>query len=193
MRNSGTLGLLAALVVLVPGGALAQQFVTTHELAGFTSSSFSGNQGIFTYTSQCQADFGPTARMCDSLEVVRTTNVPSGLAGLAWVRSVYSGIASFDVSGAVVTGLDCRAWSDATQSGLTVSDSGKMVEVQCSAVLQVACCTPTPTTTASLVPSLQPWAHSLLAVLLLSAAGGMLLFRGRPVLGSGQRAVERRE
>jgi uncharacterized membrane protein SpoIIM required for sporulation len=47
-------------------------------------------------------------------------------------------------------------------------------------------------TVALAVPSLLPWGQVLLGALLLSAAGGMLLFRGWPVLGSGERRIRRR-
>jgi hypothetical protein len=42
------------------------------------------------------------------------------------------------------------------------------------------------------VPAIMPWGLGLLVALMLSAAGGALLLRGRPLLTSGGRGISRR-
>ena len=84
--------IISCAVVLAVGHAVAQASNSvTHELEGFTSGTFSGAQGVLGFTLACQTDFGATARMCDSMEVIQTTHVPIGPSGDAWVRPRFQG------------------------------------------------------------------------------------------------------
>ena len=76
-------------LLLIIGPASADEASrTTHELVGFTTATFTCDQGVLGFTLACRAQFGSDTRMCNSVEVMRTVNVPSGLSGRAWVRPV---------------------------------------------------------------------------------------------------------
>ena len=77
--------LFVSLVLALP--AAAQQACSDFELVGFTSTAHLGNEGVLAFTLACQADFADS-RMCTSVEVMQTVNVPSGLSSDAWVRPV---------------------------------------------------------------------------------------------------------
>jgi hypothetical protein len=192
--------LLTLLLILLPGLGHAQQSATTHELAGFSTSTFDGGQGVFTYTLACQSDFGSTARMCDSLEVIRTTNVPSGLGGVAWVRPHFVSITessgyryALDVSGMTDGGtrLTCNGWAYSTGSvGLVVGGLGGFFSNQaCQDLNPVACCVPIPDTSVAAVPFLLPWVRGLFVGVLLLAAGAGLLARRVALLDNGVRKL----
>jgi hypothetical protein len=148
--RSGTyelLGFLSSLAFLIaPAVGRAE-----HQLEGFSSASSTGGSGVLEFTLDCQADFGPTARMCDSLEVMRTTNVSGGLSGSAWVRPVFQPTGStgaIDASGLFVSKgsqvLSCNGWKDSGNAftGLSVDRRGRFSANSCSSGQRVACCTP---------------------------------------------------
>jgi hypothetical protein len=144
----GLLGFLSSLAFLIaPAVGRAE-----HQLEGFSSSISTGGSGVLEFTLDCLADFGPTARMCDSLEVMRTTNAAGGsLSGSAWVRPVFQPTGStgaIDASGLFVAkgsqGLSCNGWrtSSSTFTGLSVDGRGRFSANSCSSGQRVACCTP---------------------------------------------------
>ncbi len=192
--------LLTLLLILLPGLGHAQQSATTHELAGFSTSTFDGGQGVFTYTLACQSDFGSTARMCDSVEVLRTTNVPSGLTGDAWVRPHFSPFSingtsevrmALDASGkrGDPEQLSCDGWQPGGSSGLKVDATGRFALHSCGNTLAVACCVPIPDTSVAAVPFLLPWVRGLFVGVLLLAAGAGLLARRVALLDNGVRKL----
>ena len=69
------------------------------QLVGFTTAGFQGDEGVLGYTRACQQEF-PESRMCTSVEVLETTDVPA-LSGDAWVRPVsqVSDSVALDASG----------------------------------------------------------------------------------------------
>ena len=189
----------AILAVLAPSGASAQQCGTTHELVGFTSATFTGGQGVLGFTLACQAELGSDARMCNSVEVMRTTNVPVGLLGSAWVHPVLqpagtgNPVDASGQSGLPDESLTCDSWaSGGAHSGLGVTSLGQFLTAACSSSLRVACCERIPAPAMAAVPSMLWFGRGLLAAMIVSAAAGVVFFRGRPVLGSGERGVERR-
>ena len=115
-------GIVAALVL--PTAAHAQQVKEVEvvnfpdsapparfQLVGFTSELRTGASGVLNFTLACQAEF-PGSRMCTSVEVMETTNVPAGLPPRAWVRPVFE-VSTFterDSSGATRTfgNLGCQ-------------------------------------------------------------------------------------
>ena len=124
-----------------PGAASA-----TFELVGFTAATFNGDEGVLGFTLACQAEF-TGSRMCDSLEVMHTVNVPT-LSGEAWVRPVpLGGPSNKDISGASNTSsgeaLTCLGWSRADNfAGLTADANGSFVSSSCTNFHSVACCAP---------------------------------------------------
>ena len=189
--------LLTLLLILLPGLGHAQQSATTHELAGFSSSTLTGDQGVFSFTLACQSDFGSTARMCDSVEVLRTTNVPSGLTGDAWVQPAFVSITessgyiyALDASGTTGQGADltCGSWRGGG-NGLTVSATGGFYNLVCNTARAVACCVPIPDTSMAAVPFLLPWVRGLFVGVLLLAAGAGLLARRVALLDNGVRKL----
>jgi hypothetical protein len=196
MRKIGSsLLILAALVLLGPPVAQAE-----HEFVGFTNATMTGDTGVLRFTLACQDHFGPTARMCDSLEVMRTTSVPGGLIGDAWVRPVFQPTGTADVvdaSGASTSSISnftCYGWSysGSGNSGFTVDLNGSFGFYTCDFTNPVACCVPVPEPLMATVPSILWFGRGLLAALMLSAAGAALMFRGRPLLTSGKRGISRR-
>jgi hypothetical protein len=131
--------------VSVVGGCPASPF----QLVGFTSATFDGGQGVFTYTAACQAEF-PGSRFCTSEEVLNTVSVPLGLSGDAWVRPVFvpfgmnaGGMIVLDTSGRDHTGLSrlsCFGWSPGGGLGLIVSAVGGFSFGHCGTPRAVACC-----------------------------------------------------
>jgi hypothetical protein len=196
--------------------AVAAAFVTgsmagaaDYELKGLTTNTFDGDEGIYGFTLACQAEFGSDARMCNSIEVMETTNLPSlPTSGGGWVRPVVvaaDSTAVRDASGHSFTpSLSCNSWSSASVStaGLIFVDAlgggggGTAGYIFahgfCNGSLAVACCSPTPQAVAAAVPSLVPWGRGLLAIFMLSLAGGALLFRGPALLTGGARDVSPR-
>jgi hypothetical protein len=140
-----TLALLVFAVALFAGcednggSSGEEEFV----LVGFTSTTHLGDTGVLGFTQACQAEFSDS-RMCTSVEVMETVDVPGGLSGDAWVRPVnLTGRDSFgfgfDASG--VSGRSCDGWNNqSTVLGLSVSGSGQFGVGQCSTPLAVACC-----------------------------------------------------
>jgi len=81
MRTANfSIWVLGLLLIIGPASA-DEGAMTTHELVGFTTATFTCPQGVLAYTLACQAEFGSDTRMCNSVEVIRTVNVPSGLSG----------------------------------------------------------------------------------------------------------------
>jgi hypothetical protein len=126
------------------------------ELVGFTTSTFTGGEGVLGFTLACQTDF-PGSRMCTSVEVMRTTNVPASLSGNAWVRPSFEGFVWLGSPGIPVASdssgtepgeteyLTCSGWiaSDA-YSGLVVTANGGFDILACDQARAVACCAPAP-------------------------------------------------
>jgi hypothetical protein len=143
-RRLGFLSSLAFLIAPAMGRA-------EHQFEGFSRSISTGGSGVLELNLECRADFGPTARMCDSLEVMRTTNGSGGLSGSAWVRPVFQPTGStgaIDASGLFVTkgsqALSCNGWKDTTGTftGLSVDGRGRFSTSSCTSGKHVACCTP---------------------------------------------------
>ncbi len=180
-------------------GASIEAHAADFQLGGFTTTTALGNQRVFGYTRECQSEFGADARMCTSVEVMETTDIPTISFGTtAWVRPVFvpadSGEArdASDVS-AVSTdsmsggGMTCNGWvaGVATFGGLTVDSNAAFDVSACNVSRRIACCVPVDPFVAT-VPSLAPLGRGLLVALLLSIAGGTFLYRGRPALPSGR-------
>lgn len=125
------------------------------QLVGLTIATLSGDAGVLAFTQACQKEF-PATRFCTSEEIIRTTSVPAGLSGSAWV--LFSPVGSsgtgavFDASGQWGTGssFTCAGWSDSGSisnpySGLTVAFGaryGAFSPQVCSEARRVACCGP---------------------------------------------------
>ncbi len=172
-------------------------------LEGFTTATFDGGDGIRAYTEACQAEFGSTTRMCTSVEVLETVewpSLPSGPLALAWTQPVYAPSPGnlLDVSGVKASSsgdLTCgEGWLGGGGTGLTTAVTGGRVSFfaeSCNQELRIACCAPVPPHLVATVPSISHWGQGVLVALVLSAAGGALLFRGRRGLGSGERRLPR--
>ena len=127
--------------------AVCAQDNTGYRFAGATSGITKGNiNGLINAYRVCQADFGPDARMCRSVEIQLSPNITRTLGGGVWVQPVYrSGISGDDT----VTGLPvgtCAQWrsESASESGLAFNrfNSGQFQETPCSESQPVACCLP---------------------------------------------------
>jgi hypothetical protein len=120
------------------GSSGEEEFV----LVGFTSTTHLGDTGVLGFTQACNAEFSDS-RMCTSVEVMETVDVPGGLSGDAWVRPVLlgAGSSSFGLDASGLIGTSCFGWQEGgSSSGLSVSGSGQFGAGQCSTPLAVACC-----------------------------------------------------
>jgi hypothetical protein len=66
-----------------------------------------------------------------------------------------------------------------------MNDSSAFGATACDSLLRVACCGPVPSA-AAIVPFMAPLGRGLLVAFMLSSAGALLLFRGRPAVSSGR-------
>ncbi len=143
--------ILACLLVAIPlvPTATNAQINVPHVFLGFTTATFDGGQGIFTYHAACAAEF-PNSRMCTSQEILTSPTTPTGLAGDAWVQpSFVPGVQSADACGVESSSsvfFTCRGWSfSASGSGLTVDASGRFGGVGvaiCDVARSISCCGP---------------------------------------------------
>jgi len=115
----------------------------------------------------CQTDFGPTARMCTTTEVIETPNMPSITVNTqAWVQPVVDGLAVhegatrswFGVAGRAIPdpsgsqnvsdGIICASWTTDTEQRTgtviytTASGAIGVGAVDCNNDIAVSCCLP---------------------------------------------------
>ena len=120
---------------------------------GFSTDTNLGQEGVITFTRSCQSDFGPTARMCSSAEVMETVDFPILPFTNAWVRPVIVGNGYTDVSGTrhwdILDGrfLSCSGWtfvggSQGAYTGLTIASKGSFSLKDCGTYWPAACCAP---------------------------------------------------
>ena len=184
--------LVSCLFLALP--ASAQQVCSDFELVGFTSTTHLGDVGVLGATLACQDDY-IDSRMCTSVEVMNTVNVPLGLTGSAWVRpvfvppamnggsSVQHAMSSTDASGAIAPddtrarsyNLSCSGWgtSSSLRTGLSVDSTGAFgVSNECENLLSVACCAAPPSPAmAAILPFSSSLARMMMVVLMLGVAG----------------------
>ncbi len=152
--------------------AAAQETTSGFELVGFTSTTHTGDMGVLGATLACQAEY-TDSRMCNSVEVMQTVNVPSGLAGAGWVRPVFVptvGTYSLDASGArgSADSLTCDGWTaNGAGAGLHANDSGGIYPVSCAIPIAIACCADS-SPFAAAVPINSPMGQILVVMLLVS-------------------------
>jgi hypothetical protein len=151
-KNNGQLRIVSSSGKCLPSEkqiVLNQSSDGKYEFVGFSTAKSSGAAGILKLHQLCQADF-PNSRMCTSLEIIRTVNVPSA-TGSGWVQPLFvgSGAYAYSVYTADASGIEdipnemtCYGWSDIYRRGLTVSTDGKFGQTECSEVLSIACCAP---------------------------------------------------
>lgn len=117
------------------------------QLVGFTSATMLGNAGVLSLTLACQQEFNGS-RMCNSVEVIETVMVPSGLTGNAWVRPFFVPFQQVSTSSSPGTGLDASGivgqaieFSCVGSRGFAVTATGIFISSQfCSDPRPVACC-----------------------------------------------------
>ena len=108
------------------------------QLVGFTSAVYDGKLGgFFGAALKCQQEF-PESRLCHISEAVETTEIPTGLSGLAWVEFSTDGQGS------------CRGWNSNLATSRTVrvlANDGSSVNSEtltrmahCGQSLYLACC-----------------------------------------------------
>ena len=145
----------------ITGGELDVNVVNTvpcevqgrYQLVGFSTDTNKGQEGVITFTQSCQSDFGPTARMCSSVEVMETVDFPTLPYTYAWVRPVIIGNGYTDVSGVrhwdILDGrfLSCSGWTftggnQGLYTGLAIESDGSFWLQECNIDLPTACCAP---------------------------------------------------
>ena len=118
------------------------------QLVGFTAPVYDGNLGGPLGASQkCQDEGFEGSRMCTTLEVIVTVDIPQGLVGTAWVRPVPVGEGTTvrDISGAgSIASCDFWTTSLSNYQGLVVTAEGKPTLANCGILRSIACCAPVP-------------------------------------------------
>jgi hypothetical protein len=120
------------------------------QLIGLTTETFTGDEGLLGFTAACQAQY-PGTRLCTSQEVIRTTTIPAGLSGSAWVLFTPTGGPGngtiVDASGVTNSPhlLTCDGWIVAAgnTTGLAVefsAQNGSFAAQLCSEPRKVSCC-----------------------------------------------------
>lgn len=124
-------GLVATLGLVCGHVSVAKRF----QLVGFTTETFLGDAGVFTFALACQTEF-PASRMCASEEVLDTVVIPEISAERAWVHPEGSTAPPLEQS--------CYGWSWAdagsTNDGLVVTEVGSFTYARCNEESAVACC-----------------------------------------------------
>jgi len=127
-----------------PWSAGAEPF----EPVGHTLATHLGDTGVLQFTLACQVDFGPSARMCTSAEVLAITPLPAGFVADSWVRPVVGsgpiGLEATDVSGQPFE--SCSSWTSQIDVGLTMTPTGGFANQACDEARPVACCRPSAAT-----------------------------------------------
>ena len=137
-----------------------------YQLVGFTTETFDGADGVLTMTQGCQVEFGEHARMCNTVEIMETVNIPSSVMArsttYAWVRPVLvpgsfydtdaSGLSTEGPSGSWLLHLSCKGWRfhsvlGVSLTGMTVRGgyrAGGFSLDDCPSHREVACCSNVP-------------------------------------------------
>jgi hypothetical protein len=130
-----------------------------YRFTGYTSAKTTGNAGgIAGMNAFCQAEFGATARICDTYEFFHspfpiptsTATTPEAWVETHFISAVWNGIAVLlaDYSGVTsASSLNCSNWIGNTGDGLCASflspTGGTIVTCSCqNANIPVACCAP---------------------------------------------------
>lgn len=139
--------------------AMLEASASGYELKGFSSTNRTGSGGMLGMNSVCAATFAGS-RMCTSVEVLETRNVPDIASNAnAWVRPSYAPVASgsnaasvaLDASGVPAPNaangttsedLACRGWAANGALGLVVNKNGAFQLAGCDSGRPVACCGP---------------------------------------------------
>ncbi len=122
------------------------------QLVGFTVPDYTGDlDGPFGAAEKCQDEFAEFGgiRMCTTLEIFGTVDIPAGLVGTAWARPIVAGSGSVDISGG--TSNSCNFWtrSDSGIRGLAVTAEGAPARPNetlpiFDVMRSIACCTLVP-------------------------------------------------
>ncbi len=124
-------------------------------LVGFSTGTHVGDDGLLAFSGTCADDI-PGSRLCTSLEVLETPNMPSGLTGTAWVRPFVM------PDGTGASGRSnpptCGAWTNGSSGSfgliMLLDDEPALAPElapysgfftsRCDAPLPIACCAPAP-------------------------------------------------
>jgi hypothetical protein len=135
---------------------------TLYQFAGFSTDTTPGNAsgGLGGMHAMCRDDFGNTARMCTTKEVLLSSNIPdSYTAGEnGWVQPIivaalFNSSTNYpqyiDFSGAIVEGaftptsaFSCQQWQTSAGFGLWFHPPSGIHRETCQNRRRVSCCTP---------------------------------------------------
>jgi hypothetical protein len=147
--------MFAALFILTAATASAQS--DPYMWVGATTTTFTGDGnggGFVAMTTQCRTDYGATARMCSSQEILEslTLDLAAIPAAGCWIRPISEATLNGYVQDVpnVLAG-SCEGWKNAQSNwfGLVLLDTGGLEGGEnngalCSVPRSVACCKPTP-------------------------------------------------
>jgi len=199
---------VAAVLAMLPMAGIAADY----QLVGFSAATANGGTTISGFTAICQAEFGSTTRMCNSVEVMETVDLTAvSSAGDAWVRPVYvaaeadmeqdaSGLRALN-SGSI---LACTSGNGPNYRGIpwvssSSDDTGLIVlpvapgkitfaQFECDSALKVACCGPVSSSMAT-VPAIMWFGRGLLGAMMLSIAAAGLMYRRQLALASARSQI----
>lgn len=155
---------LVVLVIVVSGlitASVQAQTADPFQWIGVTAAKFKGDAGFLNLTAACRDEFGASARMCSSVEILESNTLIPDI-GECWVRAVFQpiatgspGVATMDASGVYLDGLSastspenftCDGWSSdsSNASALVLKPSGGFAVRGCGTNRPVSCCAPVP-------------------------------------------------
>jgi hypothetical protein len=134
-------------VISLPPGPECPAEPQRYQLVGFSDTTATGSAGVLGMTIICSDAF-EGARMCNSVEVMETSDVPLLPESTeAWVRPIFAPIVGSvsDASGVTAANtlpayLSCNSWKTDSHRGLQVNGRGGFLQGVCDASHPIACC-----------------------------------------------------
>ena len=111
------------------------------QLVGFSTQPFQVGRGILALNETCRADFSGS-RACTRAEILETTEVASGLSGIAWYRSESNTCSEWLRFRADTFGDIVVINADIPES--TFTNVNALSSSRCTNTHPVACCAPVP-------------------------------------------------
>lgn len=123
-----------------------------YQVAGFTNTTVPGTGGYLALANACETEFGSSARVATSQEVLDTPALATG-TGQAWVRGIsasggfVNGWIMEMASGIWAQSINCQGWRDIGTTGSLALDTSNhsFTTASCNSSNKVACAIPATT------------------------------------------------
>lgn len=161
MRRVSSFAVLVIVVFALSAASVQAQSASPFQWVGVTTTGFDGDDGFLNMTAACRVEFGASARMCSSVEILESNTLVPDI-GECWVRAVFQPVATgslpaatMDASGVFLDGLSgstgpenftCNGWTSNSSNlnALVLKPSGGFQVRGCGTNRPVSCCAPVP-------------------------------------------------